>query len=272
MTERASPDRPGVVSSGWLAANSTFTRVDDRRRGRAFVASLVLHGLGLLGVLAVMAWAPRVAIEQLTRLEKVDLVFLQAPGPGGGGGGGNRMSDPPRKLEMKAELPKPVVLEPVKADIPPPTLVAPIQSHAAVLQTAGAIIGLTGAPSLGPGPGTGSGPGDGPGVGPGPRRGFGGDVMGEGSDAQPPTLLRGVDPKYTTEAMRAKVQGTVTLEAVIAPDGTVRDIRVVKSLDRIHGLDEAALRTARQWQFRPAMFQGRPVAYLVLIELSFNLR
>ena len=96
--------------------------------------------------------------------------------------------------------------------------------------------------------------------------------MGEGSGAQPPTLLRGVEPRYTTEAMRAKVQGAVTLEALIAPDGTVSDIRVVKSLDRTHGLDEEALRTARQWRFRPAMFQGQPVAYLVLIVLSFNLR
>lgn len=261
-----------MTSSGWLATHSTFTQVDHRRRGPAFVASLLLHGLGLLGVLAMMAWAPKIAIEQLTPPEQIDLVFLQAPGPGGGGGGGNRMPDPPRKLEMKAELPKPPVIEPVKSDVPPPTLVAPIQTSVALMQTAGAVSGLSAAPALGTGTGTGSGPGEGPGVGPGSRGGFGDGVMGEGSGAQPPTLLRGVDPKYTTEAMRAKVQGTVTLEAVIAPDGTVRDIRVVKSLDRIHGLDEAALRTARQWQFRPAMFQGRPVAYLVLIELSFNLR
>jgi len=173
---------------------------------------------------------------------------------------------------MKAELPKPVVLEPVRADIPPPTLVAPIQTNAAVVQLAGAISGLTAAPSLGTGIGTASGPDSGPGVGPGKKGGFGGDAMGEGSGAQPPTLLRGVDPRYTTEAMRAKVQGTVTLEALIAADGTVRDIRVVKSLDRTYGLDEQALRTARQWLFRPAMFQGQPVAYLVIIELSFNLR
>lgn len=271
MTERTPSGRPGVVSSGWLGADSILTRVDDRRRGRAFVASLVLHGVGLLGVLALMAWVPKVAIEQLTPPEKIDVVFLPVPGPGGRGGGGNKMPDPPRKLEAKAEVPKPPVIEPVQSEIPPPTLIVPIQTDVAVIPTAGAISGLTAAPSLGTGSGPGAGPGDGPGAGPG-ARGWFGDAMGEGTGAQPPTLLRGVDPKYTTEAMRAKVQGSVTLEAVIAADGTVRDVRVVRSLDRVHGLDEEALRTARQWRFRPAMYQGKPVAYVVLIVLSFNLR
>lgn len=274
MTEQApSPsERPGVVSSGWLAANSSFTRVDGRKRGRAFAASLLLHGLGLLVVLALMAWVPKVTIQQLTTPERVDLVFLQAPGPGGGGGGGNKMPDPPRKLEMKAELPKPPVIEPVKSDIPPPALIAPVQTSVAVTQTAGAVTGLTAAPSLGTGSGTGAGPGQGPGVGPGTGGGFGGGAMGEGSGAQPPTLLRGQDPQYTTEAMRSKVQGVVTLEALVSAEGTVRDVRVVRSLDRIYGLDEEAIKTARQWRFRPAMYQGQPVAYLVLIEMSFNLR
>ena len=96
--------------------------------------------------------------------------------------------------------------------------------------------------------------------------------MREGSGAQPPTLLRGVDPKYTTEAMRARIQGVVTLEALVGPDGTVRDVRVVKSLDRVTGLDDEALKTARQWRFGPATFQGQPVAFLVIIEMTFSLR
>ena len=96
--------------------------------------------------------------------------------------------------------------------------------------------------------------------------------MGPGSGAQPPTLLHGVDPKYTTEAMRSKIQGVVTLEALVAPDGSVKDVRVVKSLDRVSGLDEEAMKTARQWRFRPATYQGQPVSFLVIIEMSFNLR
>ena len=274
MTEKPTPtpNTPAVVSAGWLGANSTFTRTDGPRRGRAFMASLMLHGLGLFVVLALMAWVPKSALLQVMPPEKVELVFVQAAGPGGGGGGGNKMPDPPRKLEMKAELPKPLVIEPVKTDIPPPTLVAPIQTNVALIQTAGAITGLSAAPSLGTGTGTGAGSGKGSGIGPGTDGGFGGGAMREGSGAQPPTLLRGVDPKYTTEAMRSRIQGVVTLEALVGPDGVVRDVRVVKSLDRATGLDDEALKTARQWRFRPATYQGQPVAFLVIIEMTFSLR
>ena len=275
MTENPTPAsrNPPVVSAGWLGANSTFTRVDRRRRGPAFAASLMLHGLGLFAVLAFMAWVPKSALLQVVPPEKVDLVFVQAAGPGGGGGGGNKMPDPPRKLEMKkAELPKPMVVEPVKAEIPPPTLVAPIQTSGAVLQMPGAITGLAAAPSLGTGVGTGAGPGKGPGIGPGSGGGFGDGAMREGSGAVPPGLLQPVDPKYTTDAMRAKVQGEVTLEVMVGADGTVKDVRVIKSLDRVYGLDQEALKTARQWRFKPATYQGKPVPFLVIIVMTFSLR
>ncbi len=276
MTEQPrptlTPSAPAPVSTGWLGATSTFTRPDERKRGRAFAASLFLHGLGLLAVLMVMAWVPKSALLQVMPPEKVDLVFVQAAGPGGGGGGGNKMPDPPRKLEMKAELPKPPVIEPVTSEIPPPTLVAPIQTNMALIQSAGAVTGLSAAPSLGTGAGTGAGPGTGPGVGPGTGGGFGGNAMREGNGAIAPTLLRGLDPKYTTEAMRAKIQGLVKLEVLVGADGSVKDVRVLQSLDRATGLDDEAMKTARQWRFRPATFQGQPVPFLVIIEMTFSLR
>jgi len=259
--------------SSWLGANSTFARPNDRKRGPAFALSLALHGAGLLVVMLLMAWVPESALEQVMPPERVDLVFVRAVGPGGGGGGGNKMPTPPRKLEMKAELPKAPVIEPVKStDIPPPSLVAPIQTNAALIQTAGMVTGLSAAPSLGTGTGTGAGPGKGPGIGPGTDGGFGGGPMREGSGAVAPTLIRGVDPKYTTEAMRAKIQGIVKLEVVVGPDGTVRDVRVIQSLDRATGLDDEAMKTARQWRFRPATYQGQPVAFVVIIEMTFTLR
>lgn len=261
------------VSSGWLGASSTFTRSQERRRGPAFMASLMLHGLGVLAVFAFMAWAPK-SLVQVIPQEKADLVFVQAAGPGGGGGGGNKMPDPPRKLEMKAELPKAPVIEPVTVtpEVPPPSLMAPIQTNMAVLQMAGAVTGLGAAPSTGPGTGTGSGPGKGSGIGPGDNGGYGGGPMREGSGAAPPTLLKSVDPKYTTEAMRARIQGIVTLEVEVGADGLVKNVKILKSLDRATGLDDQAIKTAREWRFRPATYQGKPVPYLVIIEMTFNLR
>ncbi|MCH9011413.1 MAG: energy transducer TonB [Chloroflexi bacterium] len=42
--------------------------------------------------------------------------------------------------------------------------------------------------------------------------------------------------------MRAKVQGTVWLEVVVLPDGSVGDVRVDRSLDRDFGLDAEAVK------------------------------
>ena len=40
-----------------------------------------------------------------------------------------------------------------------------------------------------------------------------------------------VQPKYTTDAMVAKIQGSVRLSIVVHADGTVGDVKVVESLD-----------------------------------------
>ena len=40
-----------------------------------------------------------------------------------------------------------------------------------------------------------------------------------------PRILREVKPAYTSDAMRAKVQGTVLLQCVVRPDGSVRHTR-----------------------------------------------
>ena len=87
-----------------------------------------------------------------------------------------------------------------------------------------------------------------------------------------PRLLREVKPQYTSEALRAKVTGTVELELVVLPDGTVGDVRITRSLDPDFGLDEEAIKAARQWLFEPGTRFGAPVAVLLKLALEFNLR
>ena len=87
-----------------------------------------------------------------------------------------------------------------------------------------------------------------------------------------PRLLREVLPLYTSEARRAKVTGTVYLELVVLPDGTVGEVRITRSLDPVFGLDEQAIKAARQWLFQPGTRFGEPVAILVNLALDFNLR
>ena len=87
-----------------------------------------------------------------------------------------------------------------------------------------------------------------------------------------PRVLREVKPQYTSDAMRAKVQGTVLLECVVRPDGTVGDVSVKRSLDPTFGLDQQAVNAARRWRFFPGTRLGEPVSVLVTIELTFTLR
>ena len=125
----------------------------------------------------------------------------------------------------------------------------------------------------GTGTGTGVGPGSGSGVGPGWGGGFGGGAYQPGvNGVSMPEVISEKKPEYTSAAMRAKVQGTVEVEAIVNMDGTVTDARVVRSLDDRFGLDEKAIEAVRLWRFRPAMKGGRPVPVRVVIELTFTLR
>lgn len=88
----------------------------------------------------------------------------------------------------------------------------------------------------------------------------------------PPALLQEVKPSYTPDAMRARIQGVVGLECVIETDGKVGDATVIRSLDAVHGLDAQAIKAVKQWRFKPAMRDGKPVRTAVTIELTFTLR
>jgi protein TonB len=84
-------------------------------------------------------------------------------------------------------------------------------------------------------------------------------------------VIKQVSPKYTGEALRDKIQGTVVLEAVVMADGCASQFRVVKSLDP-GGLDEEAVKAVKQWRFEPGRLRGEPVDVLVVIMLDFTIR
>jgi TonB family protein len=87
-----------------------------------------------------------------------------------------------------------------------------------------------------------------------------------------PVVVRSAQPKYASEALRAKLQGTVEVEAVVDVDGTVSRARVTKSLDKQSGLDESALEAARGWVFEPGRLNGQPVPVVVTLKLEFRIR
>jgi TonB family protein len=94
----------------------------------------------------------------------------------------------------------------------------------------------------------------------------------EDSTVTLPQVVKEVKPAYTARALQARIQGTVWLTVVILSNGTTGDVSVAKSLDKEHGLDDAAVQAARQWVFRPGTKDGEPVNVEVTIEMTFTLK
>jgi protein TonB len=208
------------------------------------------------------------------------MVFVpQAGSGGGGGGGGDLRSQPPRPALMKrapaASLPVPSPTLQPPAPVPAVTATAVETLPGALTSIDASLLpGKGSGPGGGAGRGPGSGSGDGSGLGDGLLAGFGGDVYLPGNGVSNPVLLREVKPNYTADALRAKIQGTVELDAVVRADGTIdaRTIRIVRSLDPAFGLDREAVEAVKQWRFRPAMRKGQAVAAIVTLELAFSIR
>ena len=91
-----------------------------------------------------------------------------------------------------------------------------------------------------------------------------------GGQIQPPTLLRRVEPTYPPMAVSAHLQGIVILEAIVDEEGTVSEVKVLRSVNPL--LDREALAAVRQWRYSPVVLNGRPVPFVLSVSLSFSLQ
>jgi TonB family protein len=96
-----------------------------------------------------------------------------------------------------------------------------------------------------------------------------GTVYRIGAGVAPPALIQKVEPEYTDEARMAKYQGTAILSIQVGLDGKAHHLALVRSLGL--GLDEKAAEAIRQWTFRPASKDGRPVVVSATVEVNFRL-
>lgn len=242
----------------------------NRRSLRVATALAVLfHFLLFLVVFPSLRGQVFIPTEQVVVLRN-----LAKPAALKGGG------DLPKAAPKKPTIPKP---EPILVPIPDPTPNAPepirkkqIENVPEILKeiadlNIGDITAPPGPPGRGQGgKGSGSGLGRSSLEGVGPGTGSGG-IYEYGSGITQPQLIIQTTPSYTDEAIRAKVQGVVVLQAVIRKNGRVDSFKVLRSLG--YGLEERAIKEiATKWKFRPGTLNGRPVDVLATIEVQFNLR
>ena len=244
--------------------------------------SLVLHGV-LVG-LATLAWThrpPDSAGERLLAADK--LIWIGREGIGGDAAGSPSPPRQPLRQAARArqdsrpvavqgparEPPRDPILAIVVPDLPEAAGLHKLPGAVSALmitEARGAEFGSDNQAASGPTGGRGLGVND------GDRDGSGDSGTGPGGGTTLPSLVQQVRPGYTTEALHARAQGTVSVEAVVNVDGSVGDVRILRSFDPSFGLHAEAVRAVKQWRFRPGSRQGRVVPMIVTIELTFSLR
>ncbi|HTP12952.1 MAG TPA: energy transducer TonB [Bacteroidota bacterium] len=84
-----------------------------------------------------------------------------------------------------------------------------------------------------------------------------------------PEPVKQVEPAYPVVAIKAGVEGTVTVQVYVGTNGRVRKAVVLRTSEEM--LNSAALAAASQWVFTPALMNRSPVGVWVSIPFRFKL-
>jgi TonB family protein len=87
--------------------------------------------------------------------------------------------------------------------------------------------------------------------------------------ALPPEPIEMPLAGYTTEARKARIEGTVSMWVVVDETGNVTDARIIKGLG--YGLDEEAVKAVKNWKFKPTTKDGKLTTATVKVDMPFKL-
>ncbi len=85
---------------------------------------------------------------------------------------------------------------------------------------------------------------------------------------EPPTEVSRPELVYPEAARQARVEGKVILHVLVGRDGSVKNVRVARG---VMGLNEAALKWATGFVFKPALSEGKAVAVWIELPVEFRL-
>ncbi len=86
-----------------------------------------------------------------------------------------------------------------------------------------------------------------------------------------PVLVHRVRPVYPEKAKKRRIEGKVIFQIVIREDGTVGEVKVLKEPAADLGFREAAVAAVKQWRYRPATKDGKPVPVYFTVVVKFRL-
>ena len=82
-------------------------------------------------------------------------------------------------------------------------------------------------------------------------------------------IISKVPPVYPPQAKKDHVQGRVVLDAIIGKDGSMENIKVIKSVRE--DLDQSAIDAVRQWKYQPYLLNGDPIEVETTINIIYTL-
>jgi TonB family protein len=89
-----------------------------------------------------------------------------------------------------------------------------------------------------------------------------------GGNVQQANLVSKITPVYPPLAKQARIQGTVSLYALIGKDGHIEDLSVIQGHPL---LVQATLDAVQDWVYKPTLLNGNPVEVLTQIDVNFTL-
>lgn len=88
-------------------------------------------------------------------------------------------------------------------------------------------------------------------------------------DTQPETMAR-IPPEYPYEARQRGIEGVVQIKLLVNADGTVGPVHVLSARPE-NIFDDAAVKGAQRWKFKPGRISGEPVSAWVVTNVRFTL-
>ncbi|QHN04084.1 TonB family protein [Granulicella sp. WH15] len=256
-------------------------RMAVKRDPKSTILAAVINGL----VLAFLLWwgARKVGIIAAPAPKVISLVEPPPPPPKAppkavvmGGGGGQKGPTPVTRGNPPKFDPKPILPPMAPPKIEPKLAVDPainVQKDIKMAKSDLPNIGMPNSPlvgmSMGNGNGSGLGSGNGNGMGPGSGGNTGGGVFRIGGGVSAPQILYQPEPEFSEEARKAKVAGNVLVYLQVNTDGRPMHVRVIRGIGL--GLDEKAMEAVKQYKFRPAMKDGKPVIVEMNVEVNFQI-
>jgi protein TonB len=233
-------------------------------------------------ILLFFFWGAR-AIHNNMLAKQMELTTLLTPPPMApmkdtmGGGGGQRGPTPvskgqlPKFAETQITPPKAPPMEQPKIRMPDPTI--EVQTNLKMANNNMPNLGMPNSPifgnSMGNGSGSGLGSGNGSGLGPGTGGNYGGGLRKIGGGVSTPVVIYQVEPEFSEEARKAKFMGVVLVNLIVGSDGLPKNVHVLQGVGM--GLNEKAVEAVRQYRFKPAMENGKPVPVELNVEVNFQI-